>query len=125
MRRLLPLLLALSFLSACASVPLPRTPSQGVFAVQSAYIAAAHAQTNYLRSPYSTPEAAAVIQRLDAQAYAALVPGALPSYAALDAPGPLDPTRALPFAGASNAWAASVASDVLDPVSSWFSALRR
>lgn len=74
MRRILPLLLALGFLTACASTPLPRTPAQGVFAVQSAYIAATHAQTNYLRSPYATPEAAAVIQRLDTQAYAALVP---------------------------------------------------
>ena len=74
MRRLLPLLLALGFLTACAGTPVPRTPAQGVFALQSAYVAAAHAQTNYLRSPYATPEAAAVIQRLDAQAYAALVP---------------------------------------------------
>ena len=76
MRRLIPLALTLGLglLAACATIPAPRTPSQGVFAVQSAYIAAAHAQTNYLRSPYATPEAAAVIQRLDTQAYAALVP---------------------------------------------------
>lgn len=44
----------------------------------------------------------------DLPAYAALVPGVMPSYAALDVPAPLSPTPALPFAGASNAWAASV-----------------
>jgi penicillin amidase len=45
----------------------------------------------------------------DLPAYAAIVPGVVPTYAALDVPGPPRPTRLLPFAGASNAWAASVA----------------
>lgn len=72
MRRLIAVTLALGLLAGCALVP--RTGAQSVFAAQSAYVAASHAEIAYIRSPGADPAVVERIRQLDNRAYATLVP---------------------------------------------------